>query len=173
MRLVVALSVMIISLLSVECYLRFSGARDVVAPTQYVQPDAAPGKYSLELTLSFDATADEFSFSFAEPDDQQPSESQVSLLVKLDGQELTRLEETVPADSPVVIQDIPVHEGTNEFFLEIAPNADAPGAVRLQIKRDDQVVGQQVFWAEAGEPLADTWSLTVSPEPDSPKHDHD
>ncbi len=175
MRLIVALGVMIALLSSVECYLRFSGAREVVAPTQPVQPTAATEDYKLELSLSYDAAADAFAFSLDVPTEEDATSSQVSLLIKLDGKELGRRDDVVRADSPIVIEDVPVHVGTNEFFVEIAPNADAPGAARLQITRDGTIVAQQVFWAEAGEPLSDIWRFEIAPRSDdeSKKQAHD
>ncbi len=172
MRLLVALGVMIALLLSVECYLRFSGAREAVAPTPSVQPTVANQEYKLELSLSYDATADAFAFSLDAPTEGDASASQVSLLIKLNGKELRRRDDIVRADSPIVIENIPV--GTNEFFLEVAPNADAPGAARLQLKRDGTTVAQQVFWAEAGDPLSDIWRFEIAPHSDeSKKQSHD
>jgi hypothetical protein len=165
MRLIVAAGVMLTLLLCVEGYLRFSGARDVVAPTQYIPPEEATGAFAVELTLSFEAVADDFAL---EPQ---------SLLLKLDGKELLRRADNVPADVPLLLEDVQgVHVGSNEFLIEVAPNSQASSAVRIRILRDHQVVAEQTIWAAAGEALSDTLALQIAPlkAADTPqKHDHD
>jgi hypothetical protein len=130
-------------LLGVHSYLRFAqslrGQHHADAASESV---AASGKYSAEITLTFDAQADEFAL---EP---------TSLVLKKQNQVLLQRAELVPAGTPLVVENIAgIVEGENEFYFACVPKEDGRAiarAVRIRILRDGVPVADKTLWAEAG-----------------------
>ena len=102
----------------------------------------AEGAFQVRVTLTFDAVGDAFA-----PE---------SLVIQHEGQELYRSEERIPAGQEVVLEDVEgIKLGENRFYLAAVGSEQPtqPRAVRFQVLRDGQVIGQQIFWGEPGEPV--------------------
>jgi len=142
MRPILALIISAAILLGVHSYLRFAqslrGQRADVAD----ETVAATGKYSAEITLTFDAQADEFAL---EP---------TSLVLKRQDQVLLKREGLVSAGEPIVVENIAgIVQGENEFYFQCVPKDDGRAlarAVRIRVLRDGVPVADRTLWAEAG-----------------------
>jgi hypothetical protein len=156
MRPLLALVISAGILFGVYSYLRF--AQSLRGTTEAAVVDvAATGKYSAEITLTFDAQADEFALS------------PVSLVLKRQDQVLLSREGLVPAGEPLVVENIPgIVEGENELYFECVPKDDGrqlARAVRIRLLRDGAVVADQTLWAEAGLVPQGTVMLKVEGSP--------
>lgn len=104
---------------------------------------AAAGKFSLELTLSFDAAKDDFAL-----------EDEPAAVVRMAGQDLIRADQPVTAGQPLRADDLSgIVSGRNAFFVRAAPAQDfisRPCAARLRIFRDDAVIGENTLWSPPG-----------------------
>lgn len=141
MRPLLALLLSAAILLGVRSYLQFAESLRG-GPPVVVEETAASGTFSVEVTLTFDAQADDFSL---EP---------VSLVLRRHGQTLLKREGLVPAGEPLVVPDVPgVVEGRNEFYFECVPRDDGSllaRAVRVRVLRDDVPVADETLWAAPG-----------------------
>lgn len=117
----------------------------------------APGEYSVDLTLSFDAGPDEFSLDV----DDAPS-----LIVQLNGEEVLKRTDTVSAsDSPVVLENVSgVVVGTNEFYLQASPSelGIISTCIRVRVLRDGAMVAEDTLWSEPGEAIQGVVRMEVS-----------
>jgi hypothetical protein len=124
----------------------------------------AQGKFSVEITLSFDAGA-QTAFSL------DPTQA-AALRVVFQGRDLLQLESPVAAGT-VRVEDVPgIAAGANEFFIEAQPAAlesQIARAVRVRVFRDENPVADQTLWSEPGLPVRGTVRIDV---PESPSHDH-
>jgi hypothetical protein len=110
---------------------------------------AAEGKFSLEVTLSFDAGADS-AFSL------DPTRS-TAVRVEFRGRELLRIDEPVAAGTPLRIDDVEgIVPGPNEFYIEAHPaNQGLPvaHAARARVFRDSHPIADETLWSEPGLPV--------------------
>ena len=143
-------------------YLRFAESLRV-KPVEAASQAQAAGTYSAQITLTFDAVADEFSL---EP---------TSLLFRQQSQDLLKRTDLVLAGEPIVIESLPgVVEGPNEFYFECVPRNDGKAvarAVRVQLLHDGQVVADKTLWAEPGQVPRGQITLDV-PVTKKAEHDH-
>ncbi len=167
MRPMLAVVVVAAVLGMVKAYTIFQASLPKVAAERLVREQVA-GDYSIELTLTFDAMPDEFSF---EP---------VSLMVKQDGHDKPLLKRTdkVEANAPVVIDRVETFlEGTNEFTVEAFPGAediDRPHAVRVRVLRGNRIIVEKSLWSRGGEPINDVVAFDIAEASDStPAHAHE
>jgi hypothetical protein len=162
MRPLIALLTAAAILLSVHFYLQFAASLRG-GHVEAVADVAATGIYSADVTLTFDAQADEFSL---EP---------VSLVLRQQQRVLLKREDLVPAGEPLVVPNIPgVLVGDNEFYFESVPkNEGAPvaRAVRVRLFRDGTLVAEQTLWSEPGQVPRGPILLHVE-APKAKKHDH-
>lgn len=123
----------------------------------------AQGKFSVDVTLTFDAAADEFSLEPA------------AVVVLHHGKEILLHKEPVPAGQSLVAADVPdVVAGRNEFYVKAAPaesDAGASHAVRVRILRDGLPVADETLWSAPGEPVEGTVMIDVPEHADS-EHEH-
>lgn len=117
----------------------------VSAPTGSIQLQAAPGEFTVEVTLTFAAGPDEFAF---DPEDAP------CLVVSLNGHEILSRKERVAAGEAILIGNVDgLKVGANEFFLHATPQNDQQlaRAARVRILRDDQSISDRTLWAESGD----------------------
>ncbi len=117
----------------------------------------APGEYSVDVTLSFDAGPDEFALDVSDAP---------SLLVQMNGKEvLRRTDAVLAADSPIKVDSISgAVIGVNEFFVQASPSNISElkaNAARVQVLRDGAVVAQKTLWSAAGDVLQGTVELKI------------
>jgi hypothetical protein len=141
---------------------RRSGAAG--APVRIIE--IAPGRFDVELTLTFDAGPDPFALDAGDPP---------SLVVMLVGKEILRETATVKSGHPRVVEDVPgVATGTNEFFVRATPadgSAPAVRAIRVRILRDGHPISAQSLWSEPGQPVEGVVRVKVEATLD--EHDHE
>jgi hypothetical protein len=162
MRPILAIVISAGILLGVHSYLRF--AQSLRGKPAVAEADvAASGTYSADITLTFDAQADEFAL---EP---------VSLVFKRQQETLLKREELVPAGTPLVIENLPgIVEGENEFYFECVPKEDGrqiARAVRIRLFHDGVPVAEQTLWAEPGMVPHGAVVLKVERSPHAPRAD--
>ena len=163
MRPLAAILLAVLILGSVKAYMLFERSLPPPMVVSTVQQSAA-GKFSVDVTLTFDAAADEFAL---EP---------LSVVIELQGQELFRSREPVPADRPIVLEDVPrVVEGRNSFFLKVTPadsDFNSERAVRVRVLRDGEPVSEQTLWSEPGGVVEGIVNVDVQPTHVSELHQH-
>lgn len=152
-------------LLGVRGYLEFAAAaRPKPLAHAADAPEAAEGKFSVEITLTFDAQADAFSLD------------PVSLVLKRQSDILLQRDDLVPAGEPLIVEDVPqVVAGINEFYFECVPKSDGQHlarAVRLRVLRDGVPVADETLWAAAGQVPRGVIRLDVPPDVSEGAHDH-
>lgn len=113
--------------------------------------------YRLEVTPTFAAEADPFALQTGN------GEEDVVLRVLLNGVEVLRRGQGIPAGQPVSVDRAPgVLAGANEFYLEASPPVSAGGqahAVRVRLFRDGIPVADHTLWSEAGGRIAGAFTL--------------
>jgi antitoxin (DNA-binding transcriptional repressor) of toxin-antitoxin stability system len=139
--------------------------RDRFGPTAPVAIEhPAPGVYSLEITLTFDAGPDPFALAASD---------QTCLEVLFRGQTLLRRVERVSAGEKVVITPIEdIVAGKNEFVFKASPADSRPEmayAARVRLLRDDAPIAEQSLWSESGGIVEG--KLLVVVEDSKPVHD--
>jgi hypothetical protein len=154
---------------AVAGYLRFSQeVRSALAQRESgkVEEVAAEDVFTLEITLTFDAGG-ESAFSL------EPAES-TAVLVRFRDRELLRMEEPVPAGTPLRIEEIEgVVEGSNEFYIEAHPASQAipvAHAVRVRVFRNQAPVAEETLWSEPGLPVRGTVRFDVRTGADDHEH---
>ena len=112
-----------------------------------VETPPATGKFSVVLTLSFDAARDDFGL----PEDP-------ALVVNLAGHDIVRRTDRVPATEPLRADDVSgIVVGRNAFFIRAIPAESdlmRPCAVQVKILRDDAVIAQNTLWSQPGDIVA-------------------
>lgn len=130
----------------VAAYERFLATLPPSAASTVEAPPAL-GKFSVVLTLSFDAARDEFAL----PDDP-------ALVVSVGGHDLFRREDCVTAVESLKAEDVSgIAVGKNAFFIRAIPaEADLSRhcAVKVQILRDDILLAENTLWSQPGEVVA-------------------
>jgi hypothetical protein len=161
MRPILAIVISAGILLGVHSYLRL--AQSLRGKPAAEEESAASGKYSADITLTFDAQADEFAL---EP---------VSLFFKRQDQVLLKREGFIPAGEPLAVENIPgIVEGENEFYFECVPKEDGKQlarAVRVRLFHDGAPVAEQTLWAEPGMVPHGAVVLKVQRSPHAPRAD--
>lgn len=130
----------------------YSRARHLIVPApepaKTIKP--LPGKFSLELTPTYDVPAgDDFATEASNKSDP--------IVLKLNGHEIFRRSTPAPGGIPIPItwdtELSPVNEGENEFFVSANPSdatyLGAP-AVRVQLLRDGEEVAEETLWGGEG-----------------------
>ncbi|MBP87709.1 MAG: hypothetical protein CMJ64_13465 [Planctomycetaceae bacterium] len=141
MRPLAAILIAAVTLGTVKAYTLFE--RSLPAPVVIANAlDRAAGKFSVEVALTFDAAPDDFAL---EP---------LSVLIQLQGSELFRSQERLPAGQAIVLEDVEgVVEGVNSFFIKIAPaesDFTSQRAVRVRVLRDGVAISENTLWSEPG-----------------------
>ena len=107
------------------------------------EEQVAAGKFSVEVTLSFDDAKDDFGL-----------ENEPAVVVRMAGSDLIRANQPVTAGEPLKAENVSrVVQGRNAFFLRAVPAPDfmsRPCAARLRILRDDAVIGESTLWSPPG-----------------------
>lgn len=161
MRPAIAIILSTLILLSVHTYLRFAESLRgrVVAEKQ---DTAATGKFSAEITLTFDAEADSFALD------------RTSLLFKHQDEVLLKREDRVSAGTPLKIENLTqLVVGPNAFYFTCVPRDDGmqvAKAVRLQIFRDGVPIAEQTLWAAAGLAPRGEIRLDIPPAHNTEEH---
>ena len=129
----------------------------------------APGDFTVEVTLSFDAGPDEFSLDETDAP---------SLLLQLNGVEVLRRADTIPAEeSPLRIQSVDgLVVGRNEFYLEVSPadtSSIQPRAVRVRVFKDGTPIAKETLWPEPGDVIQGTIALEVVSESEDESDDEE
>jgi len=135
----------------------YMATRSVVHPNASAYaPPAATGRFSLEVTLTFDAGPDAFALQV----DDAPS-----VLVQHRGQDLIRSTRPVASGTTLRADDVAgVVAGRNEFSVRATPQEDAGDvarALRVRVFRDEVPVADETFWSEPGEPVEGVIALDV------------
>lgn len=101
------------------------------------------GRFSIEVTLSFDAAKDDFAL-----------ENEPAVVVRMAGRDLIRADQGVSAGTSLRADDVAgIVQGRNAFFFRAAPGQDfisKPCAARLQVLRDGAVIGESTLWSPPG-----------------------
>ncbi len=162
MRLALAILLSVLILLSVHSYLRFAESlrgRHVAAREETI----APGNYSAQITLTFDAEADAFALDHT------------SLLFTHQDQVLLKREDRVLASEPLVVDSLgKLIVGPNAFHFSCVPRDNSPNvakAVRLQIFRDGHPIAEQTLWAKPGLTPQGEIRIEIPPLPADTAHD--
>jgi hypothetical protein len=163
MRPLAAILLAILILGCVKAYTLFENSLPspvVLSNTQ----DRAAGKFSVDITPTFDAAPDDFAL---EP---------LSVLIQLQGQELFRSQERLPAGNAIVVEDVEgVVEGANSFFIKIAPaesDFTSQRAVRIRVLRDGESVSEETLWSEPGAAVEGIVNVHVAHSHSSEPHSH-
>ncbi len=133
---------------------------------------AATGKFTVKLTIPFDAVASDFDI-----DDVGES-----LSVQLDGKLLLRRTDLVKRGE-ITINNVPgVKLGRNEFVVSAQPQTASnessgfslednaaettpiPVPIRIQVFRDDILIGEKTTWNQPGLRLVSTIMVDIKPE---------
>jgi hypothetical protein len=148
-------------------YLRFARELQQQRAIVGAENTAAEGKFTLEVTLSFDAGADS-AFSL------DPSKS-TAVRVQFRGREVLRVDEPVSAGTALRVEDVEeIVPGANEFYVEAHPaNAALPvaHAARVRVFRDGHPIADETIWSEPGLPVQGTVRVEV-PAHGSGDHEH-
>jgi hypothetical protein len=117
---------------------------DTLPERNHANEEAPPaaGKFSVELTLSFDAAKDDFAL-----------ENEPAVVVRMAGRDLIRADEPLTAGQPLRAEVPGIVQGSNAFFVRAVPAQDfisRPCAARLRIFRDDDVIGENTLWSPPG-----------------------
>lgn len=127
-------------------------------------PDRAAGRFSIDVTLTFDAAPDDFAL---EPH---------SVLIELQGRELFRSRERMPAGSPIVLEDVEgIVEGVNSFFVKVAPadsDFTSQRAVRVRVLRDGMPISAETLWSDPGAAVEGIVNVQVEHTRSSAIHEH-
>lgn len=144
--------------------------------------EQAKGDFVVDVTLTFHAVKSDFAL-----DD-------TTLLIKFEGKDIFRAEETIHAGTPLKIDVPDIKVGKNEFFLEVntpaiesAPSEDngfslgtedAPGparilsyAARIRVLRDDEEVADETIWSLPGQSIRQRVIVKI-PDDSHEGHDH-
>ena len=107
---------------------------------------SAAGRFTVEITLTFDAGPDAFALD--------PS-SAPAVLLQLRGTDVVRRTDSIAAGEQVRADHVQgIVTGKNEFFVQATPQdgvAAVARAVRVRILRDGNPVADETLWAEPGE----------------------
>lgn len=148
----------------------FMARRESRAPAASYAARPATGKFSVEVTASFDVEVDPFGLVT----DDTPA---AGLIVRVNGVEVLRRKDGVRAGAPVAVESVAaVIVGTNELYVEAHPPQDAVGrahALRVRVFRDGQPVAERTLWSEPGTPVSGTFSLEIAEAAGAPEDRHD
>ena len=136
-----------------------------------IQP--APGKFSLEITPTFEAAGGVDPFAL-EP------VAKPAFVLSLRGLEIVRYAETIPAGRSVEVtwdlDSSPLEVGGNEFHVQTTtPPADpnAVHGVRLRLLRDGAEVDSRTLWSQPGKPVEGVFPIQLDrPWADDREHAH-
>jgi hypothetical protein len=163
MRPIAAILLAVLILGSVKAYTLFERSLPPPIDISTVQ-QSATGKFSVDVTLTFDAAADDFAL---EP---------LAVVIELQGHELFRSLEPVPAGRPIVVEEVPgVVEGRNSFFLKVTPTESdftSQRAVRVRVLRDGMPIAEETLWSEPGAVVEGIVNVDVEPAHASELHEH-
>jgi len=164
MRPLIALAIVVLVFGSVEAYMLFQDSLPVADVAESVVEHAG-GKFSVELTLTFDAAPDGFAL---EP---------VSALVQFDGKDLFRSAERIAAGTSIVIDNVKdILAGKNDFYVKIVAadeRFDLQHAVRLRVLRNGAPIAEHTLWSDPGEPVEGVVRVDVPAHvPVSHPHEH-
>lgn len=134
--------------------------------------EAAEGKFSVDVTLSFSpATSDPFAVA------TERAEKKPVVVVRLNGSDLLSALEAPPAGELISIEKVDgVNIGENEFLVEADPplsEANRAHAVRVRVLRDGQPIAEQTTWSEPGTRLVARFRLNVPAAKPAAEHTHD
>lgn len=119
-----------------------------------VEAPPATGKFSVVLTLSFDAARDDFGL----PEDP-------ALVVSLAGHDIVRRNDRASAIEPLRADDVSgITVGRNAFFIRAIPaepDLMRPCAVQVKILRDDTLIAENTLWSQPGEVVAGEITVEV------------
>lgn len=143
------------------------GPAGTATPSAEAPAETAPARIVLELTTTFDLAPDPFSIEASEP----------ALIVRLNGREIFRADDTVPAGAPVVIdRELPLLEGENELLLRAAPPIGAAGrshALRARLTWRNRTLFERTAWSEPGGQIVAAYPFSLEEETlREPDHDH-
>ena len=103
-------------------------------------------RFSVEVTLTFDAGPDAFALNLSDAP---------SVLVQLRGTDLLRRQDAVAAGDQLLIEDVSgIVTGNNEFFVQVTPRdltSPVARAVRVRVLRDEMALADETLWSEPGE----------------------
>lgn len=116
----------------------------------------APGIFSLEVVLTFDAGPD----PFAVADKNRPS-----LSITFEGEEWLRRTDRISAGTVIVINDMTgIKSGLNELHLRAFPvdeQYDLVRGARVRVLRDEIVIAEESLWSEPGYPIDDPFQFDI------------
>lgn len=117
----------------------------------------APGEFSIDVTLSFDAGPDQFALDV--------QEDAPSLLVQMNGNELLKRTGNLSAsESPIELRSIDgINVGNNDFYVQASPSDMTlrSSSVRIRVLRDGAVIADKTIWSEPGEIVQGSLRLEV------------
>ena len=153
MRPVLALLICVACVGSVQGFMWFVDSVPI-QQAQVIVREPATGKFTLEVTLSFDALPDEFTDAPA-------------ALLRFEDEIIFESKERLSADSVHQVNDIKVFKsGANEIFFAFSCSDDdliRAKAVRMVIRQDDRVIADNTHWSQPGDLVEGTMTLEVSP----------
>jgi hypothetical protein len=122
-----------------------------------VEPPPANGRFSLEVTRSFEAAVDAFAFA----DDP-------ALVVRLAGRDVVRRTDVVDASEPIHVDDLTgIVAGKNAFFVRAIPSDSFvrhPCALQLRVLRDGRLIAEETLWSTPGDIVAGELRLDLGSE---------
>ena len=131
-------------------------------PVAAIQAVAAPGRFEVEITPTFDVAGGVDPFALE-------TTHQPALVLSLNGREILRQEQPLaagrPFRAPITRGQNGLRVGANEFYVQFKTPTDhgerAHGA-RLRLLRDGTAVADETVWASPGATLTAAVPLTVS-----------
>lgn len=146
MRLIAVLLIALFVFGTIAAYERFVASLPRFESTEH-ELAKAEGKFSVELTLSFNAEVDAFAAG-----------DEAAVLVRMAGDDLIRHTEPLTAGETLRASDVQqVVAGRNAFFVRALPaesEREHPCVARVKILRDGEVVAENSIWSAPGEVLA-------------------
>ncbi|MBW3598857.1 MAG: hypothetical protein KY475_16480 [Planctomycetes bacterium] len=169
MRPLLAILISFLIFAAVGSYLRLAEALRV-AQAKLASPEdvevVVEDEFDLEITLTFDAGADN-AFALA------PTQS-AAVLVRFRNREVLRIDEPVPAGTPLRVEGIGgVVEGANELYVEAHPAAQGlpvAHAARVRVFRNGVPIAEKTLWSEPGLPVTGTIRIDVGAASDDHEH---
>ncbi|TVR43701.1 MAG: hypothetical protein EA402_08975 [Planctomycetota bacterium] len=143
------LALVVIWLLALGLPLGFVQWAPKPAPAARLVVSTAEGHWALDWQSSIALAVDPFAF-----------DDEMALRFSLDGQRYTRESLQAQQVQRQELGDLRLRQQQLNIHALPAPGQPS-GALRLRLLRDEEVMAEQVWWIEAGQPLSASWDLDI------------
>lgn len=120
---------------------------------------SSEGSFGLDVTLSYAAEPDSFGVR------PEKNEKPTTLSVRVNGQEILRRTDEVPAGIPVSIKPVKgLAKGVNELYVESSlpsGQGDQRHAMRVRVFREGEELADRTFWSEPFMNMSATFSIDL------------